>query len=81
MKSNFHVKFRRIPKQSELACFTRHRVSGVVKRFSTRRKSHIKKYSCAISGMSIKMMKIDGRDSAEYQNWEKNDKLGISGIV
>ena len=30
-------------------------------------------YSCAISGMSIEMMKIDGRDSAECQNSEKND--------
>ena len=28
------------------------------------------KYSCAISGMSREMMKIDGRGSAEYQNWE-----------
>ena len=26
------------------------------------------KYSCAISGMSIEMMKMDGRDSVEYQN-------------
>ena len=34
-------------------------------------------YSCAISGMSIEMMKMDGRDSTEYQNWEKN---GISVI-
>ena len=25
-------------------------------------------YSCAISGMSREMMKMDGRDSAEYQN-------------
>ena len=24
-------------------------------------------YSCTISGMSREMMKIDGRDSAEYQ--------------
>ena len=30
-------------------------------------------YSCAISGMSREMMKMDGRDSAECQNWEKND--------
>ena len=30
-------------------------------------------YSCAISDMSREMMKMDGRDSAEYQNWEKND--------
>ena len=26
-------------------------------------------YSCTISGMSREMMKIDGRDSAEYQIW------------
>ena len=25
-------------------------------------------YSCAISGMSREMMKMDGRDSAEYQS-------------
>ena len=30
-------------------------------------------YSCAISGMSIEMMKMDGRDSAECQNWGKKD--------
>ena len=29
-------------------------------------------YLCAISGMSREMMKMDGRDSAECQNWEKN---------
>ena len=38
-------------------------------------------YSCAISGMSREMMKMDGRDSAECQNWEKNDIIGINGIV
>ena len=27
-------------------------------------------YSCAISGMSREMMKMDGRDSAECQNWQ-----------
>ena len=27
-------------------------------------------YSCAISGISREMMKMDGRDSAEYQIWE-----------
>ena len=27
--------------------------------------------SCAICGMSREMMKIDDRDSAECQNWEK----------
>ena len=30
-------------------------------------------YSCAISGMSREMMKMDGRDSAECQNWENKD--------
>ena len=28
-------------------------------------------YSCAISGMSREMTKMDGRDSAECQNWGK----------
>ena len=27
------------------------------------------------------MMKIDGRDSAECQNWEKEDIIGINGKV
>ena len=27
------------------------------------------KYSCTISGVSREMTKMDGRDSAEYQNW------------
>ena len=31
-------------------------------------------YSCAISGMSRKMMKMDSRDSAECQNWEKKEQ-------
>ena len=30
-------------------------------------------YSCAISVMSREMTKIDGRDSAECQIWEKKD--------
>ena len=34
-------------------------------------------YSCDISGMSREMMKMDDRDSAEYQIWEKRDILGI----
>ena len=38
-------------------------------------------YSCAISGMSREMMKMDGRDSAECQNWEKNDIIGIMEFV
>ena len=27
-------------------------------------------YTCAISGMSREMRKMDGRDSVEYQIWE-----------
>ena len=34
-------------------------------------------YSCAISGMSREMMKMDGRDNAECQNCEKKDKMVI----
>ena len=34
-------------------------------------------YSCAISGMSREMMKMDGRDSVECQNWEMKDKMVI----
>ena len=30
-------------------------------------------YSCSISGMRIEMMKMDDRDRAECQNWEKKD--------
>ena len=30
-------------------------------------------YSCVISGMSRKSMKMDDRDSIECQNWRKND--------
>ena len=39
------------------------------------------KYSCVISGMSREMMKMDGRDIAECQNWEKNDVNVIFEIV
>ena len=38
-------------------------------------------YSCTISGMSREIMKMDDRDSAECQNWEKRDKIGIMEIV
>ena len=31
-------------------------------------------YSCAISGMSRELMKIDGRGRAECQNWEKKGR-------
>ena len=34
-------------------------------------------HSCAISGMSRERMKMDGRDSAECQNWEQKDKMVI----
>ena len=34
-------------------------------------------YSYAISGMSREIIKMDGRDSAEYQIWEKKDIIGI----
>ena len=38
-------------------------------------------YSCAISGMGRETMKMDDRDSAECQNWEMKDKIGIIEIV
>ena len=38
-------------------------------------------YLCAISGRSREMMKMDGRDSAECQIWEKRDIMIIFGIV
>ena len=38
-------------------------------------------YSCVIIGMSREMMKMDGRDSAECQNWEKKDIFGIFEIL
>ena len=34
------------------------------------------KYSCAIGGMSIEMMKMDSRGSAEYQIWEMKGHNG-----
>ena len=37
------------------------------------KKSTYNTYSCAISGMSREMMKTDGRDRVECQNWGKND--------
>ena len=38
-------------------------------------------YSCAISGMSRESMKMDGRDSAECQNWKNMDITGINEII
>ena len=37
-------------------------------------------YSCAISGMNSEIMNLDGRDNAEYQNWEIKDKMVIMKI-
>ena len=33
-------------------------------------------YSCAISGMSREMMKMDDRNSADCQNWRKKGHNG-----
>ena len=37
--------------------------------------------SGTISGMSREMVEMDGRNSAECQNWENRDKIGIMEIV
>ena len=37
-------------------------------------------YSYSISGISRETMKMDGRDIAECQNWEKKDVNVIFGI-
>ena len=36
-------------------------------------------YSCVISAMSRESTKMDDRDSAECQNWEMKDMIGIKG--
>ena len=33
-------------------------------------------YSCAISFISRKMMKMNGRDNVECQNWERKGRVG-----
>ena len=38
-------------------------------------------YSCDMSCMSRERMKMDGRDSAECQNWEKKDIYNIFEIL
>ena len=38
-------------------------------------------YSCTISCMTREMMKMDGRDSVECQNWEKNDIMVILKLI
>ena len=35
------------------------------------------RYSCAMSGMSREILKMDGRDSVECQNWEMRDIIVI----
>ena len=67
MKSCQHRKFLNFLRQSELARFSRHRVSGAVKSVFDATKATYSMYSCTISGMSREMMKMDGRGSAEYQ--------------
>ena len=47
----------------ETSCF------GCRKKISDATKVTYKAYSCAISGMSREMMKMDGRGSVEYQIW------------
>ena len=37
-------------------------------------------YSCALSGMSREIMKMDGRDRVECQNWEMKGHNGHFGI-
>ena len=55
----------------EASCF------GCLKTIFEATKVPYNTYSCAISGMSREMMKMDSRDSVECQNWEKNDKMVI----
>ena len=38
-------------------------------------------YSCAISDMSRKRMKMDDRYGAECQNWEKRDIMVILNLI
>ena len=54
---------------------------GCRKKIFNATKATYNTYSCAISDMSRERMKMDGRDSAECQNWEKNDIIGINEIV
>ena len=51
---------------------------GCCKTFFDATKITYTMYSCAMSDMSIEIMKMDDRDSAEYQIWEMkghNDQL------
>ena len=54
---------------------------GCRKRIFDATKITYNKYSCAISGMSREMMKMDSRGRVECQNWEKRDKISIIGFV
>ena len=53
---------------------------GICKTIFDATKVTYNKYSCAMSGMSREMMRMYGRDSAEYQIWEMkghNKHFGI----
>ena len=50
---------------------------GCRKMFFDATKGTYNMYSCTISGMSREMMKMDGRDSAKNQIWEKRDIMVI----
>ena len=58
-----------------------HRISGAVKTNFDATRVTYNTYSCAMSGISREMMKMDDRDSAEYQIWKKKDIVGINGKV
>ena len=49
---------------------------GCRKTISDATKVSYNTYSCAISGMSREIMKMDCRDSVECKNWEKNGHNG-----
>ena len=66
-----------VARRSEFAHFSRHRVSGAVKRHVMSQKITYNTYSCSISGMSREMMKMDGRDSTKCRKYKRRDMLGI----
>ena len=85
LESSFEIQLvRKISSNSEtviIYTFFEASRSGCRKTIFDATKVTYNKYSCAISGMSREIMKMDGRDSAECQNWEKMDKIGILGVV
>ena len=60
-----------------MTCFSKASRFGCRKTNFDATKVTYNKYSCAISGMSREMMKMDDQDSAECQNWEMKDMIGI----